>query len=341
MSARAGAALALAAAVSAVTGPVTAATTVPATAYVLVGRASNQFVMPVNTATGQPGTDIAVGKSNSGGTIVATPDGQTLYVVNTAGVTAISTATQQVIATIALPYAVTAAAVTPDGSTLYVATGHDLYAISTATKDTVTPVSTATNKPGTPIKVGDRPDFLAMAPNGATVYVSTGVPNHVGYITPISTATGTVGKSIAAGFDSGSFVIAPDGQTGYVEGSVSRTITPIDLAAGTAGKPVNVGSTPDGIVISPDSTTAYVSSSEKPVMVPVDVATGQAGGPIKEAPAGQVPDFPAFTPDGSALYVVNASGVSHSSLTAIDTATNTAGQPYKFGGYAYGIVITS
>jgi YVTN family beta-propeller protein len=37
--------------------------------------------------------------------------------------------------------------------------------------DTVTPISTATNKPGKPIKVGAEPGLLAITPDGKIAYV--------------------------------------------------------------------------------------------------------------------------------------------------------------------------
>ena len=36
----------------------------------------------------------------------------------------------------------------------------------------MTPIATATNKPGRPIKVGDGPLAIAMAPDGKTVYTA-------------------------------------------------------------------------------------------------------------------------------------------------------------------------
>jgi YVTN family beta-propeller protein len=52
--------------------------------------------------------------------------------------------------------------ITPDGGTIYVANSHS---------GTVTPISTATNKPGRPIKVGSGPDFVAVTPDGREAYV--------------------------------------------------------------------------------------------------------------------------------------------------------------------------
>jgi DNA-binding beta-propeller fold protein YncE len=377
MSARTAAALALVIAATIGAGPAAARSAGPVTAYILIGNSSNkQFVLPIDTATGKPGAEIPIGPSNTEGTILATPGGQTLYVANTAGVTAISTSTHKVVRTIPLPLGTTDAAITSDGRTVYATSPHRLYAISTATnklvaaikvsdgsgaiaitpdsktvyvaataKDTVTPVSTATNRPGRPIPVSKAPGNLTMAPGGGTVYVSTppsgpGI-DHVGYITPISTATDAVGTPIRAGFDSGSLAITPDGRTGYVEGLIASTATPINLVTGTKGKAIRVGPTPEDIVITPDGKTAYVPIGDRRTMVPIDIATNSALAPIKEAPAGQVPAFAALTPNGSTLYAVNVNGLFSSSVTPIRTATNTAGQPIRFTGEPFDMVITS
>ncbi len=55
----------------------------------------------------------------------------------------------------------------------------------------VTPISTATGKPGKAIRVGANPFAIAITPDGKTAYVN-GLPG----VTPVSTATGRPGKII-------------------------------------------------------------------------------------------------------------------------------------------------
>jgi DNA-binding beta-propeller fold protein YncE len=71
-------------------------------------------------------------------------------------------------------------AVTPDGKTLYV-----------AGSDTITPISTATNTPGQPIRVRNSAGNMTVTPDGKTLYAA-GRPG----VVPISTATNTVGRPI-------------------------------------------------------------------------------------------------------------------------------------------------
>jgi len=88
-----------------------------------------------------------------------------------------------------------AIAVTPDSSTAYVASEPSTKPAPpgcTGRTGEVTPISTATNAPGTPIRVGCDPYFLAITPDGKTVWVANGERT----ITPIATATNTPGKPI-------------------------------------------------------------------------------------------------------------------------------------------------
>jgi YVTN family beta-propeller protein len=60
----------------------------------------------------------------------------------------------------------------------------------------VSPICTATNTPGRPIKVGRLPRAIAITPDGKTAYV---VNWGAGTVTPIQTATNTPGKPITVG----------------------------------------------------------------------------------------------------------------------------------------------
>jgi len=55
----------------------------------------------------------------------------------------------------------------------------------------VTPISTATNTPGTPIHVGRGASQIVITPNGKTAFVTT-----ASGVTPINTATNTPGTPI-------------------------------------------------------------------------------------------------------------------------------------------------
>ena len=62
-------------------------------------------------------------------------------------------------------------------------------------RGTVTPITTATNTPGKPIRVGSG-SYAIATPDGKTVYVTSFAE---GTVTPITTATNTPGKPIKVG----------------------------------------------------------------------------------------------------------------------------------------------
>ena len=74
----------------------------------------------------------------------------------------INAATNAVATTIQLPSQPGQLAMVPDGSTVWVLTGGD----------TVIPITTASNTPGTPIPAGTGVSGLLLTPDGQTLYVA-------------------------------------------------------------------------------------------------------------------------------------------------------------------------
>jgi YVTN family beta-propeller protein len=143
------------------------------TAYVLADSLSkgsvpmpqgDGFVVPVATATGQPGRPIRVGILPSG--LAITPDGKTLYVAdsNSNAVTPIDIATStpgHPISTGSVgPVAIL---ISPDGQIVYT-----VGIVGRAFSGTVTPITTTTSTPGSPVDVGAWPSAIAIVPNGHT-----------------------------------------------------------------------------------------------------------------------------------------------------------------------------
>ena len=76
----------------------------------------------------------------------------------------------------------------------------------------MTPITTATNTAGKPIKVGG--GQLAITPDGKTVYVlgcAPGLFSCFGTVTPITTATNTPGKPIKVGKFPLAIAVTPNG----------------------------------------------------------------------------------------------------------------------------------
>src|SRR5690242_6269910 len=75
---------------------------------------------------------------------------------------------------------------------------------------TIIPISVATNKPGTPIRLPFNGE-IASALDGRTLYVATGKA-----VVPINTATNKPGKPIHIGTGAFGIDMNPDGKTAYV-----------------------------------------------------------------------------------------------------------------------------
>ena len=294
-------------------------------------------VVPVSTATGKPGRPIPVGRGASA--IAVTPDGATVYVVNTVSgtVTPISTATGTPGRPVRVGPSPDFIAITPDGKTAYVASAGSSSLCATPpcprpVPATVTPVSTATNTPGKPIGVAA--DQIVIAPDGKTVYALNG-----NTVIPVSTATNTPGKPFTHVYQPSQIAIAPDGKTAYITHPLDQ-VTPVNTADGTEGTPIRVVRGPGYIAFTPDSRTAYVTSDGNPPAVapavtPISTATNTPGEPIPIGVSGRAgasysPVQIAMSPDGKTVYLDSwLSG--QDAILPISTATNTAGKRIRIG----------
>lgn len=267
------------------------------TAYVAASGADS--VVPVDTATGTPGTPIAVGSDPR--TIGIAPDGATAYVADLGSgtVTPIDTATNTAGTPIAVGSGPHGIAIAPDGARVYVA---DIFS------DDVSVIDTATRTVIATIPAGSDPYTIAITPDGATAYVTN---LGSGDVIPIDTATSTAGTPIPVGAWTYGVAIAPDGATAYVSQRDTGKVVPIDTATNTAGTPIAIGTGPEGLAITPDGTTAWVTDTGNGVdtITPLDLATGTAGTPTH---VGQAPMTVAITPDRSprAAFAASADGLS-------------------------------
>src|SRR6266704_1006167 len=173
------------------------------------------------------------------------------------------------------------AAPRPMGAVMYVAASNGM-----------TPIATATNTAGKPIKIGAIPAAIAITPDGKTAYIAD---EHPATVTPVATVTGTPGKPINIGGFPWAIAITPDGKTAYAVTGARRgtTVTPIATATNTPGKPINIGGGFPGavaIAITPDGKTVYIATAAYiagscagcPVgsVIPVATANGTPGKPI-------------------------------------------------------------
>jgi DNA-binding beta-propeller fold protein YncE len=209
-------------------------------------------------------------------------------------------------------------------STTYVLSGEgNLYAIPNATKVR-----------GRKILLPGGRDYMAITPNGKTIYVSGDEPNAV---IPVSTVTDKVGKPIEFGRQVPmQILITPNGKTAYVTGLEGSEIYPIATATNAMEKPIKAGPGLGGyyrMAITPDGKTLYTVSTNTPFkgpsyVIPIATATNKPGKPIKIQ--GMAVYGVIMNPDGATVYAIGESGPENE-IVPISTATNTAGQPIKVG----------
>ncbi len=316
-------------------------------------------VTPISTATALAGRPVRVVYQPGDGTsqVLVTPDGKTVYVLDsTDAVTPISTATHRPGKPIELGEGMGLGAndemaITPDGRTLYVVQFGDVH----AGPSYVTPIDTATNRPGKRIAVATSATSIAVAPDGKTVYViglklqpprAFPPPKDESIeVIPIATATNRPGRTITVGRgitgDGATVAMTPDGRTLYIPDITPNGLIPFSTVTNTPGKLIGFGS--DIAVVAafaPNGSIAYALSqrpNEMPInaggrvvrcadapgtVTPIATATNTVGKPIKVS---CIPGPVAVTPDGKTLYVGSDAGT----VTPFSTSTGRAGKPIK------------
>jgi len=186
--------------------------------------------------------------------------------------------------------------------------------------------------------------FMAITPNGKTIYVSGDEPNAV---IPVSAVTHKVGKPIEFGRQVPTQILmTPNGKTAYVMGLTGGEIYPVATATNTIGKPIRAGLGFGGyyqMAITPDGKTLYDISSGKgneppSYVIPISTATNTPGKPIK------IQSTAAYDivmgPNGKTVYAIGQTATDTTEVVPISTATNTPGQPGTAYGAAGGLAIT-
>jgi DNA-binding beta-propeller fold protein YncE len=202
-------------------------------------------VVPVDTATGRPGTPIPVSYNTDA--LAIAPDGRTLYAAAgnigphgpTRVIVSINTATGKAGKAIQLPSNPYGMVVSPDGRTLYALCTY-INSMGENGPRTLLTVDVATGRVSRSVTVSPQPSSISYAPSGEivispdgrTVYVMDG--RHT--VTPVSAATGRPGAPIAttspfsSAWNSG-LLIAPDGRTLYVAEDDGITVIPLPAGA--------------------------------------------------------------------------------------------------------------
>jgi DNA-binding beta-propeller fold protein YncE len=220
----------------------------------------------------------------------------------------------------------------PTGAIMYVAASNGM-----------TPVATATNTRGKPVKIGAIPAAIAITPDGKTAYVAD---LHPATVTSVATVTGTPGKPIEIGGFPWAIAITPDGRTAYIAdlpayGRGRTAVVPVATATNTPGKPINIGGRfprAAAIAITPDGKTAYIvsASARRTTITPIATTTNTPGKPINIGGTGRrsAEAAIAITPDGRTAYIADGN---HHTVIPVATATGTPGKPINIGGIPKGI----
>ena len=314
------------------------------TAYVTNANSINGAVTPINLATNTPGSAIPVGRGPTA--IAITPDGKTAYVGNASDdtLTPINLATNNAGSPIPVGGPPTAIAITPDGKTAYVLTnansvipiaiatnapetpivlggafllglaitpnGNTVYVTHAGAPGGVTPISIATNTPGSTIPV-ELADEIAITPDGATAYVTTG---DSAIVTPISVATNTPGSAIAVGHFPTGIAITP----------TARRLSSTSVTCSPASVQVEQSTSCSATVTDSDSGTPVTPTGK--VSFTTDSSGSFAGNPCTLSRSGG-------TASCQVTYTLTAAGSGQHTLTA-----NYVGDRAHVGGTGQAIV---
>lgn len=183
--------------------------------------------------------------------------------------------------------------------------------------------ATAAENKRTPATAYRSPGFLALAPDGKTLYVSDQTSRCI-------VVLDTVGKAkraeIAVNGEPCGLCLSPDGKTLYVAERYAGTVAIIDTAGGTVTGRINVGRWPEAVALAPKTKRLYVGNQDSHTVSVIDLGR-QPAKQIKQIPAVREPNSIAVTPDERFAVVTNRlpDGVSTDpTLSAVVSIIDTA-----------------
>jgi DNA-binding beta-propeller fold protein YncE len=284
------------------------------TAFVLVSSPrGTTAVVPITVASDRRGKPIEIQGDRLGASMALSPDGRTLYVLTTAGVTPVDVATRRAGRPIRLDcgghcYG-TSMLLAPNGATAYVVAQEGT--VTPASIMGVVPISLRTRKAGRLIRVADA-GAMAITPDGRTVYVQRASVSKTIEVTPISTATDTARRPIAIRFPGFTLpigiVMAPVGHALYLcngwypnSSQSGEMFVRVNTATNTASAPIE----PKNFfgwcaaAFSADGQITFMGGRTD--VLPMDTATGALLAPIRMPSWMQVFSL-TMSPDGRVLY---------------------------------------
>ncbi|MFC9915693.1 serine/threonine-protein kinase [Streptomyces sp. NPDC127197] len=192
--------------------------------------------------------------------------------------------------------------------------GVGIYLAQSLPSDPEPPAPTSVS----PIRVGDRPEGVAVSPDGRWAYVTNSGSDSVSVI---DTATNRpLGNHIRVGDLPKGVVVSPeDGRRVYVTNMGSDSVSVINTETNRPlGNPIRVGDRPEGVAVSPDGSRVYVTNSGSDSVSVINTETNRPlGNPIR---VGDSPKGVVVSPeDGSRVYVTN---MGSDSVSVINAKTN-------------------
>jgi YVTN family beta-propeller protein len=259
----------------------------------------------------------------------------------------------------------------PAGSAFYSKDGKTVWVNEQGTNGqpgVIIPVDVATQKPGTPIRLGLEPTAYALTPNGATAVFANQAANTISIV---DLAKRVVVATVAVGATPAAIALDASGTTAWVACALDHTLVPVDLRTDKAGAPLPVGNTPGDLTLpaapgvawvlfpssngritflsgtqgplqrsipvgnGPDaligtgSETSWVANSLSNTVQRIDVAAQTAG---RSIPVPRAPVQLKLTADGRSLLVLSYGDGKHAGmLTAINTRTAAPSTPVAVG----------
>ena len=251
--------------------------------------------------------------------VAATPDGTEVWVTDSGTniVSVISTATNEVTATVVVGIYPHGIAITPDGTTAYVAnTGPNT---GRGGSETVSVIDVASQSVKGTITVGEGPQVVTVSPDGSLVFVTC-----ADGVYAIKTSNGSVSKARAELRHPHGVAVTPDSTQAYVTDSEHDEVVVLDTSSLRAVGRVAVGKTPWNTAFTADGSSAYVTNANDDTVSVIDTAspsvtTTIALGGSSSGQLNHTPTAIALSPEGNIWVACNTS----SSLAVIDTSSNT------------------
>jgi len=146
-------------------------------------------------------------------------------------------------------------------------------------------------------RTGGRPRGLALSPDKRTLYVASGLGNH---IEAWDVATLLKQREIGSGSDPERMAVSADGKTIYAANEDAAAVSFVDVPSGQATRQVPVSPEPEGVGISPDGKLLVATSEVASVAHFIDPANGAV---LASLPVGGRPRAVLFLEGGREVWV--------------------------------------